>query len=174
EFTDVSRVDALPANQVHVRAEDAHPLPRLDFGGAQVGDVMIAVDGNPFLLQPFLVRVDVRLIGIAPRARLHFQLPRMRGVRVVAMTMMIVTVMAVIVMMRRIMAGFRMRPEMERGQSRKQTQPPGRRAFYKLASREPPGDKFPDPIFHVFHPSPPSRPPYPPSDRSLMSSSLSQ
>src|SRR5262249_15435369 len=128
-------------------------------------------DGNPFLLQPFLVRVDVRLIGIATRARLHFQLPRMPGVRVVAMTVMIVTVMAVIVMMRGIMAGFPMRPEIDIGQSRKQTQPSGRRAFYELAAGEPPGDKFPDPIFHVFHPSPPSRPPFPPSDRSLTNSS---
>src|SRR5262245_54917289 len=112
DFTYVARVDALPADKVDVRAEDAHSLPRLDFGGAQIGNVMLAVYRNPFLLQPLLIRVDICLIWIAPRASLQLGLAGLRGVRVVVIMVMIVTVM-----MRGVITGFRMRPEMERGQS---------------------------------------------------------
>src|SRR5215813_3947509 len=42
-----------------------------------------------------------------------------------------------------------MRPEMERGQSRKQTQSPGRRALDKLTTGDTSGDEFLDPIFHL-------------------------
>ena len=73
-FTNVACVDAFAANQIDVRSEDAHSFPGFDFGGAQIGDVMIAIDGYPFLLQPLLVWIDVRLIWIAPRARLRILL----------------------------------------------------------------------------------------------------
>jgi hypothetical protein len=97
-----------------VRAEAAHSLPRLDLGGAQIGDVMIAVDGNSFLLQPFRVRVDVRLIRIVTRARL-LRLNRTRGMRVMVIVMTVTVTVMMIVMMRRFMTGFRAGSEMERG-----------------------------------------------------------
>src|SRR5262245_62042442 len=118
---------------------------------------MIAVDGDPFLLQPLLVRVDVRLIGIATGSRLYRRLLRARRMRMIMSLGTVIVMMIVTVMMRGVRAVFRMRFEMKRRQGRKQTQPSGRRAFDELATGETSTDKLPDPIFHLFHSSPPPK-----------------
>src|SRR5713226_6657991 len=144
QLAEISDVNPFATNYVDVSAiySCSKSLPGLNFGLAQIGDVVVLVNRKILLFEPLLPGIYVSLI---PGATL-----RIRDASLFAI--MIVMVMTVsLCMMDVARMTLRLRFGAQNRSRRKQTQPAGRRALNKFTARDVSAQETLYPISYLFH-----------------------